>query len=240
MASISSVLALLAGAFVPLGPDMVIQGVSGPLHLFGNTDAGVFLLLALFWLNTAFLSLSERQWQDSDHAVRRIAGDALLRSLPTLLVVLSVFTVAGALSPYAGIGFQVASLINLQGGWNGMRWIAFMQPVALVLWIGCTAPSVKGPQAGALVPGRLLALNYDLLTSAIFFGAWQGPVVDQAPWLGIAYSGLKVALVAFLRTWIAVSHPTSHPYTLGRRVWVWCAPLSAFNLLITATIVALR
>jgi NADH-quinone oxidoreductase subunit H len=121
-----------------------------------------------------------------------------------------------------------------------MQWIAYLQPVALLLWVNCTAPPTLDPQASARIPGRLQALNYDLLTSALFIGGWQGPFVERVPWLGLVYSALKIGLLAFLRTWIGASLPISRLRVHSRRIWVWCTPLSALNLLITAIYVALR
>lgn len=240
LAPITPVLALATGAFVPLAPNVVIAGRSGPLHLFGGADAGVFIALALSWLNVGFLSWSRRRWQGEDAAIQRVAGLTLCQSLPTLLLVLSVFAIGSAISPYAQVGFRISELIDVQRQWNGMRWIAYLQPVALLLWISCTAPPITDPQTAALIPGCLSVLNYDLLTSALFFGGWQGPFVEQVPWLGLIYSALKVGVLAFLRTWIAASLPASQLRAYSRRIWTWCTPLSALNLFIAVTVVALR
>jgi NADH:ubiquinone oxidoreductase subunit H len=225
---------------MPLAPDLTILGHTRQLHLFGDADAGVFLALGLSWLSVAFLSMSGSHWRDRSSTVRWIAGSTLHRSLSMSLIVLGVFAVAGTMSPYARVNFQMSSLIGLQGRWNGMRWFAYLQPVALFLWLGCTLGLPRQPQVSTHLPASLLALNHDLLASALFLGGWQGPLVDQLPWLGIVYTAVKVALLAFLRTWIAASQPGSQVRGLDRQVWLWCTPLSILNLLVTVTIVALR
>jgi hypothetical protein len=164
----------------------------------------------------------------------------LARALPVALVALSLSIAGGAIGPPGADGLKLTALIELQGAWYGQRWLALLQPIALLPWLACMVPQSLGPQDRATFAWQATALNRDLLTTALLFGGWQGPFAEYAGWLGLLYTAIKVALLTFVWTWAQASVPGSSVETDVQTVWMLWIPLAALNLVITSVLVAVR
>jgi NADH-quinone oxidoreductase subunit H len=72
------------------------------------------------------------------------------------------------------------------------------------------------------------------IASTIFLGGWQGPGVDEWPFLGVFYLLVKVIGVIFLILWIRASIPRVRFDKLMKFCWKFLLPLGVVNLFVTA------
>jgi len=70
--------------------------------------------------------------------------------------------------------------------------------------------------------------------ATLFLGGWRGPLVDQAPWLGLLYFWGKVAASLFVMIWIRSTHPRLRYDRLMAFGWKFLLPLSLANVVVTA------
>jgi hypothetical protein len=159
----------------------------------------------------------------------------LLNAVPILLIASSLLAAHGAASQGATASLRLADLTRSWAQWADLGWLVITQPVALVLWLAC-APT--GGQRR--LSWRWIALDRDLVATALLLGGWHGPFVDRLPILGLLYTAIKVAALAAIHAWIAASVPPADSRRHAQRVWVICVPLSALILLFTVASVVLR
>jgi NADH-quinone oxidoreductase subunit H len=231
---------ILAGALIPLAPQMQVGEQQLAFHLFGQADAGVLYALSALWMGAKLLAIAKAGSPADQTWVRHLADTTLLYALPVVLIALSLIVTSGAVNPRGEGTLHLSTLIGLQNRWAGFRWLGILQPLALGLWLVCTWELFQGAQTRATLAGQVLSLNVVLLTGALFLGGWQGPFVERWGWLGILYTLSKVLFLTFVHTWVAASTPRA---ALARRmqiVWRICTPLSALNLVVTAVVVALQ
>jgi NADH-quinone oxidoreductase subunit H len=67
----------------------------------------------------------------------------------------------------------------------------------------------------------------------LFLGGWQGPFVQQIPWLGIGYFWGKVALSLVFMIWLRSTHPRLRYDRLMSFGWKFLLPLALVNVLVT-------
>jgi len=237
---LATIAALLAGATIPLASEIRTGSWALPFHLFGNADAGLLFVLALGWISIGLLALAGRSTDRrlGRAAVRDIVGKLLLAVVPIILIALSLVMTAGSLHARQEGSLSLTTLIELQAGWGGLRWLGIFQPLALLLWLPCAALVRPEVRTRATLACQTEVLNRALLTSALFLGGWQGPFAEQFVWLGLVYTAMKVSIVTFLWVWARSSLPMIDLTTHARAMWQVFAPLAAINLLLTAVIVA--
>lgn len=73
-----------------------------------------------------------------------------------------------------------------------------------------------------------------ILTAVLFFGGWQGPLVDELPILGVVYLTLKTLFLYFVHMWIRFTVPRLRIDHLMDFNWKFLVPLSVINLLVMA------
>ena len=231
------IFALLAALIIPLCPDLLFFGQIVKGHVLGELELGVLVSLAANGAGEVLLILASRPqgaqcWRSTPW--ERV-GRLLLHALPAMLVLCSLLLTVSVLSGGQVSGLRPTDLIAMQQAYNGLRWLVLLQPVAWGLWMVCAAAGT-GPARQTLA-GRVLGLNRALLASMLFFGGWQGPFVARLSWLGVLYTALKVAALAFVWTWLHASLPAP-PFSVGqRRMWRVLVPVSLINLVVTALIV---
>lgn len=241
MRVLAGVTALLAGAMVPLGPPFQVNGWPMRLDLFGDASLAVALLLVLDWASGTLLALSDQEVRSQARgSAGHHAAGTLFSVLPTTLIALTLMLTASSLHPQEAGSLRSTAWIELQGTWNGLRWLGLLQPLALVLWLACAAPYRPGSRTRATFAWQVHALNRALLASLLLAGGWQGPLAGQFAWLGVAYTAVKVGLFAAVWTWAWTSQPPASALARARATWSVSAPLAAINLLVTAVVVALR
>jgi NADH-quinone oxidoreductase subunit H len=149
-------------------------------------------------------------------------------------------------------------LVQLQGGF---KWFIFLQPLAfIVFFIAALAEAGRSPfdlpetenelvggfvtEYGGMKFGIFFGAEYvhtvvlSFITATLFLGGWQGPFVDQIPFLGVIYLSAKVALVIFLILWIRASVPRVRFDKMMRFCWKVMLPLGIINLVVTALVIA--
>ena len=141
-------------------------------------------------------------------------------------------------------------------------WYAVLQPVAFVLFYIVSLAEVNRapfdmPEAEQeLVAGyhseysgmkfalffmaeyiKMIAVA--LIGSSLFLGGFQGPFVDQLPWLGPIYLFIKVIVWLFTMIWVRATLPRVRYDRLMALGWKVLFPLALLNVLVTAAIVLL-
>lgn len=230
--------ALLAGGAIPLLPQVQVPRGQISFHLYGDAGPALLYALALGWLGTSLLALS--QGRQPGRAERwGSCGSLLLNALPTLLVACIAIMTSSALSAQQEGSLRLDTLIDLQGAWAGWRWLGFLQPLALLLWLACAIPLRPDAQVRTTLSWQLSTLSQALLASALFLGGWQGPFVERFAWLGLLYTALKTGFVTFIWVWMWASLPRPNLWIRARATWQVRVPLAVLNLVITALIVPL-
>ena len=218
---------------IPVGPGLIGQ----------ELDAGIFFILAV--LGIGVLGTLMAGWASANKysllgAIRQ-ASQLMAYELPFVLAAASVAMAAGTLS-----------LIGIVDAWEPW-WLAWQLPGAVVFFVAGLAelnrPPFDMPVADAeIIFGPLteytglrfalfLLAEYAgivvlcLLTSVLFLGGWQGPIVDSWVWtLG------KAGALAFVVIWLRVSYPRLRADQLQRLAWQGLIPVALFQLLLTGVV----
>jgi NADH:ubiquinone oxidoreductase subunit H len=243
MRFLAALLGLLAGAAIPLAPDLRIGPWRVPLHLFGGMDLAFLYALSLEWVNAGMIALAD----DGGAAPSRwqAMGGLVTSSLPILLLLLSLVVTVATLDPAQKAIPSPVEIIALQGptslantGSAGGRWLCAWQPLAALLWLIGGAPLRPALHAQATLAWRIHALNRALLFSTFFLGGWQGPLAASSTALGFLFTALQVGLVTTAWTWAWVSLPPL-PAAGQLRTARTLMPAAALNLLVTVLVAML-
>ena len=230
LCALAAAAGLLGGAAIPLAPEIRFGDSQIAFHLFGDADSALLLSLAAIWIGAGLLSIAGQGHRSTCAAARRLAGTTLLYALPMILLVPGL-SVAGSTVRSGGEGsLSLNRLIAFQGGWNGLRWAGFLQPLAGLLWLACLVPLSPAAQQRTTLAWQVTALNRALLSGAVLLGGWQGPFVGQVAWLGLLYTALKVAAFTLVQIWIEASLPGAGMHRRAQTVWTVMVPLAAINL----------
>ena len=210
------------------------------MHLSADLESSLFLALAAVWMAVVVASSAGgsspfRAALGADR-MREIA----LSAVPTLLVVATLLVAHSAASQGEGANLRLGEWSTLQVRWTELGWLAAAQPLAAIVWLACASGHRADLDARRPRAWRWIALDRDLLTTALLFGGWQGPLVGRCPALGLAYTALKAAALSALHAWIAARAPPVDTLRRARRVWLFCVPLAALNLLFAVALVVLR
>jgi len=229
------VVALLAGAVIPLAPANLSAPQSSSWRLPGDSSAALLYALALQWAGEAILIARaefplKKQGEARWNAHHSTLETHLVNAIPMLLIVLSLLL---AVKPGS---LRLTAWLEAQRKWNGLGWFAWRQPVAFLLWLICARPPAWTAQTQAGWSGQALTLNRALLTSALFMGGGGGPFVDRVPWLAVLYTTLQVGLIALVWTLARSALPPAVSNKHVQTVFKIAIPLSALNLIVTALI----
>jgi NADH-quinone oxidoreductase subunit H len=92
-----------------------------------------------------------------------------------------------------------------------------------------------GMKYGMFMAGEFLhAFTISVLTGILFFGGWQGPMVDTYPLLGVVYLMTKAFIVYFIVMWVRSTLPRVRIDHLMAFNWKFLVPLSLVMLIVTA------
>lgn len=84
---------------------------------------------------------------------------------------------------------------------------------------------------------KMIAIS--MIGASLFLGGYQGPFLDQYPWLGPIYLLIKVLVLLFGLIWIRATWPRIRYDRLMAFGWKILFPLALLNVLITAGVVLL-
>ncbi|MBN1583880.1 MAG: NADH-quinone oxidoreductase subunit H [Anaerolineae bacterium] len=220
--------ALTAGAMIPLAPAMTVGPWQLDYHLWSHSSIALLAVLIVQWLGETLLAFLDKPGPFS--LAWQAMAAILIDALPTL------FIVFGLLLTSRQSSLQLTAWIAAQGEGAGLRWMSWTQPLLSLLWLICARP-YKEAHTPNTWAHNALAFNRTLLASALFLGGWQGPFVNHWPWLGLLYTAIKAIVVGSIWTWVQVTLPraslAAHSRMVGH-VWV---PLVILNLIITALLV---
>lgn len=218
---------------IPIGPGLVGQ----------ELDAGIFFVLAVMGIGVVGTLMAG--WASANKysligGIRQ-ASQLMAYELPFVLAAASVAMAAGTLS--------LTGIIEAWEPW----WLLWQLPAAVVFFIAGLAelnrPPFDMPVADAeIIFGPLteytglrfalfLLAEYAgivvlcLLTSVLFLGGWNGPLVDS--WL---WTIAKAGILAFVVIWLRVSYPRLRADQLQRLAWQGLIPVALAQLVLTGVV----
>ncbi|MFC4588881.1 NADH-quinone oxidoreductase subunit NuoH [Sphaerisporangium corydalis] len=231
-----------AVALVPYLVVMVVIPV-GP-GLFGaDLDAGLFFVLAVMGIGV--LGSIMAGWSSANkYSVLggiRSAAQLMSYELPLVLAAASVAMAAGTMSlpgiveawqwwwlPWQAIGgvvFFVAGLAEL-------RRPPFDMPIAESEIIMGPMTEYTGIRFALFMLAEYVGiLVLSALTTVLFLGGWQGPILPGPVWTLI-----KIFVLAFVVIWVRVSFPRLRADQLQRLAWVGLVPLALLQLALTGVV----
>lgn len=266
---LSLVPALLGFAVVPLASGPFVLPFSEQLlgqaivvtPWIADINVGLLYILAVGSLGTYGVILAG--WSSNNKysllGGLRTSAQMLSYELPMGMAALSIVLTTA----YFGTGtLRVNEIVSLQGGWGGFGWFIIFQPVAfLIFFISALAEAGRTPfdlpetenelvggfvtEYGGMKFGIFFGAEYvhaivlSFIVSTLFLGGWQGPFVDQIPFLGLFYLLAKVAMVIFLLLWVRASVPRVRFDKMMQFCWKFLLPLGIVNLIITAVVIAI-
>jgi NADH-quinone oxidoreductase subunit H len=219
-----------------------------------DVNVGLLYILAIGSLGTYGVILAG--WSSNNKysllGGLRTSAQMLSYELPMGVALLSVILMAGTL--------RMNEIVQMQGWLGGFGWFIFIQPLAFVIFfISALAEAGRSPfdlpeteneliggfvtEYGGMKFGLFFGAEYihtvvlSFIAATIFLGGWQGPWVDQVPFLGIIYLFIKVVFVIFLILWIRASVPRVRFDKLMKFCWKLLLPLGILNLIVTAVVI---
>jgi NADH-quinone oxidoreductase subunit H len=224
---------LLVLIVVPIGPDAVGSALDlGLFFALAVTGIGVVGMLMAAWSSANKYSLI---------GGLRGAAQLLAYELPLVLAAVSPAMAAGTLS-----------LTGIVEAWQPW-WLLWQLPAVVVFFVAGLAeirrPPFDMPTAESeLVFGYLTeytGLRFALfllaeyagivvisaLTTVLFLGGWQGPVLPGPVWTLI-----KVFALSFVVIWVRVTYPRLREDQLQRLAWLVLVPVALVQLVLTGVV----
>lgn len=260
---IALVPAFITFAVIPFGGVIEIAGYKIPLQIAGYVDTatgqlfdinvGALYILAMSSLGVYGIVLAG--WaSNSKYSLMgglRSSAQMISYELAAGLAIVAVFMLSGTLS--------LNSIVQQQGGWGGLEWYAFKQPLAFALFFVAGLAEINRtpfdlPEAETeLVSGfctEYSSMKYAMffmaeyanlvtvsaLTTTLFLGGWQGPFVSSFALLGPVYFVAKVYALMFFCIWIRATLPRYRYDQLMHLGWKVMLPLSLVNIVVTGII----
>jgi NADH-quinone oxidoreductase subunit H len=174
----------------------------------------------------------------------RAAAQMVSFEIPLILALISPILIVGSLS--------MADIVNAQGGFWGLSWLIFVQPVAFVVYFIAGIAEVNRspfdlPEAESeLVAGfhteysgirfalfflaeYMAAFAVAAIAATVFLGGWQGPLLPPYLWFIIKAFGLFIVMI-----WIRGTLPRLRIDQMMAFCWKVLVPVALANLVITA------
>ncbi|MEU9887090.1 NADH-quinone oxidoreductase subunit NuoH [Sphaerisporangium sp. NPDC051011] len=224
---------LIVMIVIPVGPG-----------LFGaDLDVGLFFVLAV--MGVGVLGSIMAGWSSANkYSVlggMRAAAQLMSYELPLVLAASSVAMAAGTLSlpgiveawrwwwlPWQAVGavvFFVAGLAEL-------RRPPFDMPIADSEIIMGPMTEYTGIRFALFMLAEYVGIVVvSALTTVLFLGGWNGPLLPGPVWTLI-----KIFALAFVVIWIRVSFPRLRADQLQKLAWVGLVPLALFQLALTGVV----
>ncbi len=210
----------------------------GALYILAMSSLGVYGIVLAGWASNSKYSLM---------GGLRASAQMISYELSAGLAIVSVFMLSGTLS--------LNEIVNQQSG----LWYVFKQPLAFCLFFICSLAEINRtpfdlPEAETeLVSGfctEYSSMKYAMffmaeyanmitvcaLTTTLFLGGWQGPLVGSFALLGPVYFVAKVYALIFFCMWIRATLPRYRYDQLMHLGWKVLLPLALVNIVITGII----
>ena len=252
---IATVAALMTMVVYPFGPEVNLPVLGtirlviarfdvALLYVLGVTSVGVYGIALAGWSSNNKYSLM---------GGLRSAAQMISYELALGLGLIGVILQSGTLDLYS-IVEQQAGHLGITG-WN-MFWV---QPLGFIIYLIAAIAETNRvpfdlPEAETeLVAGfhtEYSAMKFALfflaeyvnmftvsmLATTLFLGGWNGPFVQQLPWLGVFYFFGKVMLFLFLYIWLRGTLPRFRFDQLMAFGWKYLVPAAIINIVLTATV----
>ena len=252
---IATVAALMTMVVYPFGPEVNLPVLGtirlviarfdvALLYVLGVTSVGVYGIALAGWSSNNKYSLM---------GGLRSSAQMISYELALGLGLIGVILQSGTLDLYS-IVEQQAGHLGISG-WN-MFWV---QPLGFIIYLIAAIAETNRvpfdlPEAETeLVAGfhtEYSAMKFALfflaeyvnmftvsmLATTLFLGGWNGPFVQQLPWLGVFYFFGKVMLFLFLYIWLRGTLPRFRFDQLMTFGWKYLVPAALINIVLTATV----
>jgi NADH-quinone oxidoreductase subunit H len=220
----------------------------GLLYVFAMTGLGVYGIFIGGWASNSKYSLL---------GGLRSSAQMISYELALSLSVIAVLIQAGTL--------DLAQIVEQQSGWHGMRWNVFNGPMFLpciiafgIYLISAIAETNRVPFDLPEAETELVAgfhteysslkfalffmaeyvnmMTVSVLATTLFLGGWNGPGVEQLPWLGPVYFLGKVFFFLFLYIWLRGTLPRFRYDQLMNFGWKVLLPAALFNIILASVV----
>ena len=154
------------------------------------------------------------------------------------------------------------SMMDIVRAQQGSLWFVVLQPAAFLIYFFASIAEINRapfdmPEAEqeltagyhAEYSGMKFALFFmaeyikmvaiSVIGATLFFGGFDGPFVDQLPWLGPFYLLGKVVIYLGVLIWVRATWPRIRYDRLMQLGWKILFPLALLNVIITAVVVVL-
>jgi len=240
--------ALVITAVVPWGTSINLFGREIPLYL-SNINVAVLYILSVTSISVYGITLAG--WSSNNKY-------AMLGGLRSTAQMISYELALGL--AYVG-PMMLAGSMSLMDIAESQRQLPFaiLQPVAFIIYfLASTAEINRAPFDMPEAEQELTAgyhteyssmkfamffmaeyikmIAVSMIGATLFLGGFQGPFVDQLPWLGPIYLFLKVAAWLFVLIWFRATLPRFRYDRLMALGWKVLFPVALLNVVVTAVI----
>ncbi|WP_062431114.1 NADH-quinone oxidoreductase subunit NuoH [Herbidospora daliensis] len=231
-----------AVALVPYLVVMVVIPV-GPGLLGVDLDAGIFFVLAV--MGVGVLGSIMAGWSSGNkYSVlggMRSAAQLMSYELPLVLAASSVAMAAGTLSlqgiveawePWWLAWQAIGAVVFFVAGLAELRRPPFDMPIAESEIIMGPMTEYTGMRFALFMLTEYAGIVVlSALTTVLYLGGWQGPLLPGPVWTLI-----KIFALAFVVIWVRVSFPRMREDQLQRLAWVGLVPLALVQLALTGVV----
>lgn len=220
----------------------------GLLYVFAMTGLGIYGIVIGGWASNSKYSLL---------GGLRSSAQMISYELALSLSVIAVVIQAGTL--------DLTRIVAQQSGWFGFKWNIFQWPMFLpciiafaIYLISAIAETNRVPFDLPEAETELVAgfhteysslkfalffmaeyvnmMTVSVLATTLFLGGWNGPGVDQFPWLGVFWFLAKVFFFLFLYIWLRGTLPRFRYDQLMNFGWKVLLPAALFNIVLASVI----
>jgi NADH-quinone oxidoreductase subunit H len=250
---ITVVPAVIITAVVPWGPSVDIFGYHLNLYI-ADINVGVLYIMSI--ASIAVYGIVLAGWSSNNKYAMmgglRSSAQMISYEIALGLSFVSAILLAGSM--------RMLDIVNAQSGyWFNFipKWFVLLQPVGTGIFLIATLAEVNRapfdmPEAEQELTagyhteysGMKFALLFmaeytkmiaiSAIGATVFFGGYNGPFVDEFPWLGPIYIFIKIILLLFGMIWVRATFPRIRYDRLMTFGWKVLLPLSLALVFITA------
>ncbi len=243
--------ALIITAVVPWGPSITLFGKTFTLSV-ADINLGVLYILTVTSISIYGITLAG--WASNNKYATlgglRATAQMISYELALGLALIGPILLAGSMS--------ITDIVN---GQKEMWYVVYQPLGALIYFIAAVAEINRSPfdmpeaeqelTAGyhTEYSGMKFALFFmaeyikmiaiSMIGASLFLGGFQGPFLDQAPWLGPIWLFIKVVVLLFILVWIRATLPRIRYDRLMAFGWKILFPLALLNVMVTALVITL-